>query len=463
MKTRAVTCSALMLAAWAAVSIAAAIGAMPVSAQPLAPAACTENFEDTATLYAGGGWTRFNTSEGVPNGFEPTVLWDTIGAEGGVADFFTFGAHRGTDFSRILVNAIGVAGEEHTASAWTLTPPIQFQPGARLAFWTRSIYQPMPLGDRLYVRACSSGPCTSVGSGPDDLGDFTQELLVINPMLYPTLGGDGSQAAYGYPTFWTRYEVILPASGEGRVAFHYHVPNVGYWPGVNNGVLVALDSVELAGAGNCPFPGAPLDDPLFVDAFDTGAASGTIAITQNANPTDVEPVPENAICGLVDESNFYLRRFALAADHGLQARVVVDSVDIGIARAGTVGRLPVTLFSVPRDAPLTYANMSAIGGGEMAVIGNEVQFVRNVRTPGVIENPATHDLVVQIELPRGVFEFLIGTNSAPQSAPSYVASQCQVMPSEPTDWSTVGTYQTGNSLVMAVHLREEPRRPAAAD
>lgn len=459
MKTRAVTCSALLSAARAVVTIAAVVCTSPASAQSPAPAACTENFEDIPALYDGGGWTRFNTSEGIPNGFEPTVLWDAVTAEAGAADFLTFGAHRGSPYSRILVNAIGVAGEEHTASAWTLTPTIQFRPGARLSFWTRSVYTPMPLGDRLYVRACSSGACDSVGSGPDELGDFTEELLAINPMLYPTQGGDGTEPAYGYPTFWARYDVVLPEAGEGRVAFHYHVPNVGYWPGLNNGVLVSVDSVELAGAGNCPFPGPALDDALFAEAFDAGPAAGTIAITQNADPALVEPI-EDAACGEIAESNFYLRRFELAGDHGLSGIVDIDSVDIGIDRAGTVGSLPVTLFSIAHGAPLTYANMTPIGSGRMAVSGNERQFVRNVRTPAVIEDPASQDLVVQIELPRGVFEFLIGTNAAAQSRPSYVASQCPVMPSEPTDWSTT-RFHTSNGLVMSVHLSERAQRPAA--
>lgn len=435
-------------------------GAM-AQAEPASPrgsdAPCVENFENIDALYNGGGWSRHNRSTGTLTGNEPTVLWNTLTAAQGAPNFMTFGAHRGTPYSRMLVNAIGIAGEEGTGSAWTVTPVIAFAPGAKFAFWTRSVYQPMPLGDRLFVRTCAEGQaCENVGTSADDFGDFSHELLAINRELFPTFGGDGSVPENGYPTFWTRYEVDLPASGSGRIAFHYHIPNVGYWPGWNNGVLVAIDSAEVTGTSSCPFA----SEAIFSDGFDA-SADGSQTITQNSNTTVVEPIPEDAVCGLLAESNFYLRRFALGADHGLNERVLVDSVDIGIARAGASGELPVKLFSIPHASPLTYANMTPIGSAQMPVQGDENLFIRNVPITGVVENAAVNDLVVQIELPRGVFEYLVGTNSYPQSAPSYVASQCQVMPDEPSDWSTVERFSTSNSLIMMVNLAEHPYRSGA--
>lgn len=150
-----------------------------------------------------------------------------------------FVAHAGADDSYIGVNFNSVAGA-NTISNWLLSPVINFTGTTELSFFTRG-----PAGstfpDRLEVRLCTGDPCTSVGAGPNDVGDFTDLLLTIN----------GALNQGGYPTGWTQFTLStagldLPASGSGRVAFRYFVTNGG--PNGANSDFIGIDSVSITGA-----------------------------------------------------------------------------------------------------------------------------------------------------------------------------------------------------------------------
>lgn len=124
-----------------------------------------------------------------------------------------------------------------------------------VTFWTRTtiaqdgvtIYP-----DRLRVLYNPMGT-SMTGDCTNDFGDFTDELLVINPNLstedYPT----------GYPyNAWTEFTVSIP--GNGRVAFVYHVTEAG--PVGNNSNYIGIDTVSWVERD---------DDLIFADGFEQPA------------------------------------------------------------------------------------------------------------------------------------------------------------------------------------------------
>ncbi len=86
----------------------------------------------------------------------------------------------------------------------------------------------------MQVRLSLNGTSTNVGTGPDDVGDFTELLLDIDP-LYEGV----------YPITWTQYSLKLsglPAGGvSGRFSFRYYVEDSG--PDGNNGIAIGIDTL----------------------------------------------------------------------------------------------------------------------------------------------------------------------------------------------------------------------------
>ena len=156
----------------------------------------------------------------------------------GLTDWFqgndtVFPAQAGAPTAYIGANYNNTAGVG-TISNWLLTPEQTLSNGSSISFWTRtatdSIYP-----DRLQVRLSLLGPSTNVGTGAEDVGDFTTLLLDINPTL----------AVGGYPEVWTQYTVTLsgiPGGSSGRLAFRYYVTDGG--PSGNNSDYIGIDTVE---------------------------------------------------------------------------------------------------------------------------------------------------------------------------------------------------------------------------
>ena len=109
---------------------------------------------------------------------------------------------------------------------------------SEINFWTRStiaqdgvtIYP-----DRLRVLYSPNGTTMTGGCDNNDFGDFTEELLVINP----NLGTDDHPTGYPYNN-WTEFNVAVP--GSGRVAFVYHVTDAG--PTGTNSNYIGIDTVS---------------------------------------------------------------------------------------------------------------------------------------------------------------------------------------------------------------------------
>ena len=145
-----------------------------------------------------------------------------------------------------------------TISTWLITPQIDLTNGASLSFYTKTVFN-SSYPDRMYIRYSTSGSSTYVGTTPDSLGDFGNQLLVLNEGLVKR----------GYPEDWTHFIATVPPKGNGvsgRFAFHYYIPDTGsyaFW--------VAIDTVSILVC-----PGTNITSPT------TGAITG-IAIFMRAN------------------------------------------------------------------------------------------------------------------------------------------------------------------------------------
>ena len=209
--------------------ICALLAAGTVAAQSF-----TEEFDDI-TLLAGQGWFFQNNSS--PIGIlswapstEERVTRDRGDFQGNDA---VFPAYSGGPTSYIADNYNAGAGVA-TISDWLLTHQVCFVDGDDLTFWTRTAEGSI-WPDRLQVRLSLAGASTNVGTGPEDVGDFTTLLQDVNPTL----------AVGGYPEVWTQFTATVtgaPTPTCGRFAFRYYVTGGG--PSGNNSNFIGLDLVQ---------------------------------------------------------------------------------------------------------------------------------------------------------------------------------------------------------------------------
>ncbi|WP_154223868.1 choice-of-anchor J domain-containing protein [Marinicella rhabdoformis] len=155
-----------------------------------------------------------------------------------------FTSHSGADDAYIAAN-FESTGANGTICNYLIVPDV---PMSQLNFWTRSrtaMDGKVVYPDRLRVMYSSSGNKVP-GDCTNDFGDFSEELLVINPNLTTT----------GYPLdSWTEYNVNIP--GNGRVAFVYHVDDAG--SNGTNSNYIGIDTVSL------------IEDLIFSDGFEQAA------------------------------------------------------------------------------------------------------------------------------------------------------------------------------------------------
>lgn len=441
---------------------------------------CGEGFEDVDALFAEGGWLRINNST------EPTT-WEQATAVGRGSRWeqkieyldsnkegLFFNARAGTPHSvaftslyahEVLELPDDWATGTGVLSNWLLTPEITFQPGMTLRFWTRKgfydyapIWAPKP--DRMVIRACTGADCTDVGTGPDDVGNFTTELLAINPALGIE---DDATGVLGYPYNGWREFVLsdLPTAGTGRIAFHYHVPQAmdvfGAFFGIGIGNMVALDSVTLEGADACPLQESitQIEANIFSGDFEAFIPlPEPIVLSQN---TDTETVEPGLTFGCVDQTSF-LRRFDLDGEFGLEGSVAIESVEFGVERAYSVVPVEVRLHSIPNEAELQYANLTPIGGADVNVQPDDRLSRLTVDTPAELPDAGTHDLVVQLRKREFHRELFFGFNAAVQTAPSYVSfesANCGSHP-EPTNVENVaGAPDAALLLNVNIHAATE--------
>ena len=105
-------------------------------------------------------------------------------------------------------------------SDWFITPELSLQNGDTVELYTIS-YNNEVYPDRLEVRFSPNGNSTDVGLSVTDVGDFTNLIFSVNPLL----------DTVSYPMWnWARvYGVVNGLSGTvpGRLALRYYVTNGG--------------------------------------------------------------------------------------------------------------------------------------------------------------------------------------------------------------------------------------------
>ena len=232
-----------------------------VGCTPTPTPGCTpfaQGFDDITTLVP-AGWFMQNNSQPGPG----TTGW----FQGNTA---VFPAQGGSDFSYIGSNFNNGTGTS-TLSNWLLTPPLTFQNGVVLTFYTRTVDAPT-FPDRLQVRMSTNGASTNVGTTATDVGDFTNLLLDINP-TYTTSG---------YPNVWTQFTVTLSGIASpttGRLAMRYFVENGG--PSGANSDYIGIDTLQITGAG-CGGTPTPTPTPTLTP---TPTATPTPTPTPSPTPT----------------------------------------------------------------------------------------------------------------------------------------------------------------------------------
>jgi Secretion system C-terminal sorting domain len=188
-----------------------------------------QNFDSVAKMFTSGGWSQNNLSN--PIG---TPLGDYYqgGPVGGIAPSLNGPA------DSFIRTAFQCGAGVSTLSNWLLSPIITFQNGDVVSFFTLS-YNNSQYPDRLECRLSVSGSSVNVGTTEFSVGDFTTNLVTVNPNLdkvsYPAL--------YLMNQTWTKFSgVVSGLTGPitGRIGFRYFVTNGG--PSGANSSTIGLDS-----------------------------------------------------------------------------------------------------------------------------------------------------------------------------------------------------------------------------
>lgn len=144
----------------------------------------------------------------------------------------------GPFFSRIAAHSYKASANElafvpYTAGAdlsfincWLITPELSMKNGDIISFWTTT-GNPVNYPDRMQVWLNPTNNSTNVGRTAAETGDFTTKLLDLNPNLSPSPYPDG------YPTTWTKFEIVISGLPNGtiaqkhRIGFRYYVKDGG--------------------------------------------------------------------------------------------------------------------------------------------------------------------------------------------------------------------------------------------
>jgi hypothetical protein len=211
----------------------------------------------------------------------------------------------------------------------------------------------------------------------------------------------------------------------------------------------------ICGAAELSGPGGGPGDPVFFPDLVPGPHS----ITQSVDPATI--TPNNSIScnnGFGHTENSYLRRFFLDTGHGIVNQFDIVSIDIGVDRSSSasgIQQVNVRGYSIPKGAPLTFANMSSFVATAIALADGGPRIV-NVGSAGFIADPTTHDLVIEVHTPDGQVDgnlFWIGSNANGETHPSYFAAADCGIP-EPTPFADLGFPNV--HVVMTVHGTELP-------
>jgi hypothetical protein len=130
------------------------------------------------------------------------------------------------------------------------------------------------------------------------------------------------------------------------------------------------------------------------------------------------------VSGLYTTQNWFLRRFFLSGDHGLN-QIQVESVDFAVSFLTGNITVDVVLFTIPNGAAFTFNNMTECDRASVDLTPNDQGFFVNVPVSCCVEDGVATDLVVAIDAPSGELNFVSfypGANGAGAFQDAYIAA-----------------------------------------
>ncbi len=272
--------------------------------------------------------------------------------------------------------------------------------------------------------------------------DFAQVKLPIAVIPFPevpilTLDPEEMSSSQGPNTVETE---ILTVGNIGGIDLEWEVTDQP--PTASQQALGATTPVALAPSGQVTIG----DLSLFTDRNALRGEEATFDLPQNllsqtiTHSASQTILAGNAVAcspdgGMTTSQNQYLRTFTLT-DFGIFGNFDVSEVAFGIENlTGTVNRdVTVNLYTL--DGAFTYANLTLIGTATQSVAPQSLAIV-NVPVTGSV--PAGGTLVVEVNPGdlSGQAGFFIGSNTAGETAPSYIASvPCGI--TNPTPFGAIG-------------------------
>ena len=129
-----------------------------------------------------------------------------------------------------------------------------------------------------------------------------------------------------------------------------------------------------------------------------------VDITQSTDMTVLSGYGVSCNAGGLAAENNFLRRFFLAADHGIFNQYDVLSVDIGVESTTVLeGTLTceARIYSIADGAGFTFANMALVNAGPFVLTEADDLVVVNVPSDGSFPDPVTTNLVLDFWVPDG--------------------------------------------------------------
>ena len=198
-----------------------------VATQTIQPASLSYHEEfDSMQRVIDLGWKGVNLSNPLGgNSWQSGYYEGSNGKFGPVFSGFPANSHKASANEYAYVNYACGSGLSFI-NCWLISPQLSMKNGDRISFWTRT-NDVVSYPDRMQVWLNPNNDNTNVGRAATETGDFTTKLLDINPTL--------SFNAYpdGYPTTWTKFEIVISGLPNGtipqkhRVGFRYYVKNGG--------------------------------------------------------------------------------------------------------------------------------------------------------------------------------------------------------------------------------------------
>jgi len=205
--------------------------------------------------------------------------------------------------------------------------------------------------------------------------------------------------------------------------------------------FAALGAIAIGTTLSLAVPGAM--------AVGSGSPAPNIKVTQNAAET---VVTNNSIaCGTATDTaeNHYYRRFNIAGNYAAAQGFKVTDVAFPVeATDGATVPGTVKVWSIDHAATLTVANLTAVGSTAVNLASVADGALLTAPVSGTV--PAGKDMVLEVTVPASTtgLRFFIGSNTAAESAPSYImAPACAI--NVPTTMAGIGF--SGNHIVLYAH------------